>query len=480
MTNFYITYHKVLDYIESFQEQSPIMNSFGYGNLVDFGRTVSGDTQNAAVEYPFLFAVPINISYNENTTEYQMSLIFADILNTDLMNEKEVISDMSLQARRFISYIKRGIRTFPELYENFDLELPIQAIPFMERFGDHVAGVAIDINLIVFEDINACDYYEVVPSPTPSITPTTTPTNTPTITPTSTLTPTPTTTATPTLTPTPSSSPAPTFDADAAAYLSAVISGGGTGITSTISAATNTLFTSLKSNGLYTKMTLMYPMIGATSGSTIVNAKNPGTYNINWINQTGISFDPTGVKGNGTSNYGVVNGLDVASLNPNNTHFSQYIYTGSSYGGYDTAFGENQGGYGGDGIWSIYGDGGVYAAIGRGGSYSPSGSTPAVQVSSFVFGPYDGYKIFNRTSSTLFNVFSNGVKVAEVTGVNTNPVLTSNSLGVLASKSGVNPQDFFPEPVSFITLGTSLTDAQAATLETIINTFQTSLSRNTY
>jgi hypothetical protein len=194
MTNFYITYHKVLDFIESFQEQSPIMNSFGYGNLVDFGRTVSGDTQNATVEYPFLFAVPINISYNENTTEYQMSLIFADILNTDLMNEKEVISDMSLQARRFISYIKRGIRTFPELYENFDLELPIQAIPFMERFGDHVAGVAIDVNLIVFEDINACDYY-VEPTPTPTATTTATPT--PTITPTNTATPTITPSATP-------------------------------------------------------------------------------------------------------------------------------------------------------------------------------------------------------------------------------------------------------------------------------------------
>lgn len=184
MTNFYITYHKVLDYIESFQTQSPIMNSFGYGNLVDFGRTVSGDTQNTPVKYPFLFAVPINISYNENTTEYQMSLIFADILNTDLMNEKEVISDMSLQARRFISYIKRGIQTFPELYENFDIQLPIQAIPFMERFGDHVAGVAIDINLVVFEDINACDYYvPETPTPTASSSPTPTPTITPTITP---------------------------------------------------------------------------------------------------------------------------------------------------------------------------------------------------------------------------------------------------------------------------------------------------------
>jgi hypothetical protein len=60
------------------------------------------------------------------------------------------------------------------------------------------------------------------------------------------------------------------------------------------------------------------------------------------------------------------------------------------------------------------------------------------------------------------------------------PVLTTNEIAVLASLSGVNPQDFFPEPVSFITLGTSLTDGEATTLGTIINTFQTSLSRNTY
>lgn len=250
------------------------------------------------------------------------------------------------------------------------------------------------------------------PTPTPSITPSITPTLT--NTPTTTKTPTPTSTSTPTPTLTPTSSPAPSFDPDAAAYLAAVVAAGGT-INGTISNATDTLFVQLKGAGLYTKMILMYPMIGSTSGSTTINAKSPGTYNINWINQAGISFDPTGVKGNGTTNYGKVIGLNTTSLNPNNTHFSQYIYTGSSYGGYDTAFGTSQGGYGGDGIWSIYGDGGVYAAIGRGGSYSASGSTPAVQVNSSVFGPYDGYKIFNRTSSTLFNVFSNGVKVAEVT-----------------------------------------------------------------
>jgi len=157
--NQYVSFHTVLDLIEKFQQESPILNTYGYGNLVDFTRTISGDTQNTPVRYPYLFAVPMTVEYSENTTIYQVSLIFTDIINTDYMNEKDIISDMSLQARRFLSYVKRGIQTFPELYDNFDIELPVQAIPFMERMGDHVAGVAMDVNLIVFEDINACDYY---------------------------------------------------------------------------------------------------------------------------------------------------------------------------------------------------------------------------------------------------------------------------------------------------------------------------------
>ena len=184
--NEYVTFHRVLDIIQDFQEQSPILNTFAYGNLVDFGQLhVSGGT----VEYPFLFVVPQSITYDENTTTYQLSLIFADLLNYDLSNERDCVSDMSLQAKRFLSYMKRGIRTFPEIYDNLDINFPVSAIPFFERFGDHVAGVAMDCNLIIFEDLNACDFYPTptaspVPQPTPSITPTNTETPTPTPTPT--------------------------------------------------------------------------------------------------------------------------------------------------------------------------------------------------------------------------------------------------------------------------------------------------------
>ncbi len=205
----YTTFHKVLDYLQDFQVQSPILNTFSYGNLVDFGQIhISGGT----VDYPFMFAVPQSIQYDDNITTYNMTLIFADILNWDLSNEKDCVSDMSLQARRFLSYVKRGIHTFPELYDNFDINLPVQAIPFFERFGDHVAGVAMEVPIMVFEDLNACDYYEdVTPTPTSTVTATVTPTPTitPTVTPSVSVSPsvTPTSTTTPTVTPTKTTTP---------------------------------------------------------------------------------------------------------------------------------------------------------------------------------------------------------------------------------------------------------------------------------
>jgi hypothetical protein len=107
-----------------------------------------------------MFITPQTISYDENITTYGLQVIFADRVNEDLSNQKDVVSDMSIEAKRFLSAIKRGIRTYTYMYNNFDITLPVSAVPFMERFNDHVGGVVLNLDLIIFEDINACDYYE--------------------------------------------------------------------------------------------------------------------------------------------------------------------------------------------------------------------------------------------------------------------------------------------------------------------------------
>jgi len=154
----YVSIHKIVSLIEQYQ-QSQVgigLNSFGFGNIVEFGNT---NNTGMTPTYPFVFVTPQNITYEENIVTYNMSLIFADRINDDLSNEVDVISDMDIQARRFMSFIKRGMNQTPDLYNKMDIVLPTNAVPFQERFNDFVGGVALDCNFVVFTDINACDYY---------------------------------------------------------------------------------------------------------------------------------------------------------------------------------------------------------------------------------------------------------------------------------------------------------------------------------
>ena len=159
----YVSIYKIVSLIKQYQ-QSQVgigLNSFGFGNIVEFGNT---DNTGMTPTYPFVFVTPQNVSYEENIVTYNMSLIFADRINDDLSNEVDVISDMDIQARRFMSFIKRGMNQTPNLYNKMDMVLPTNAVPFQERFNDFVGGVALDCSFVVFTDINACDYYDDLPT----------------------------------------------------------------------------------------------------------------------------------------------------------------------------------------------------------------------------------------------------------------------------------------------------------------------------
>jgi hypothetical protein len=147
---YYISYHKLINLLQEVQQSSPRLQSFGHGDIVYFSETISGDT----TLYPYMFVTPLLITYNESTTQYQFSILFADIVNTDLSNEIDVISDMSIEAKNFIAAIYRG-----QLFDKIDVVLPGTATPFMERFNDHTGGLALDITLTIFDDINSCLMY---------------------------------------------------------------------------------------------------------------------------------------------------------------------------------------------------------------------------------------------------------------------------------------------------------------------------------
>jgi hypothetical protein len=286
----------------------------------------------------------------------------------------------------------------------------------------------------------AYDYNCVDPSPTP--------------TPTETITPSP----TPTMTPTPSSVP---FDSDAAAYLSAVLSAGGTGITPTVSAATNTLFTDLKSNSLYNKLQIFYPFIGGTSASHSImgNRVSGTTYDINWGGS--MTHSVSGVTGVGTTNSWGDTKFFGSGTTLGNRHFSMYSFIQNTSTAYDLSSDEN-------GLILGYGSNSWYGLMDAT-AYDPmtASSTTGMYVSTepslntqrnFRNGTNSGN--FARTSNRY-----NGVKF----------IIGSKNSGAGQTKSEQSSRGY-----NWMSIGLGLSDAEVGNLTTIINTFQTSLSRNVY
>jgi hypothetical protein len=322
------------------------------------------------------------------------------------------------------------------------------------------------------------------PTQTPTNTPSITPTNTSTPTPTSTITPTPTTTTTPTVTPsvtptetptptptlTPTSSPVPAFDPDAATYLSAVLSAGGT-LDGTISAATDTLFTDLKSNGLYTLIDCMYPVLGGTAGSHKFNAINPidtnGAYRLTFA----------GVWTHSASGM-TTNGLD--STYANSFYNAQLVVSGAadqSVSIYTTTRAGDQQTIGSTLLPAPPAEVGIYTSFG-GNSFIPNVKSSGSGYVSYSQPTQQGIGYFIATS-TGTNVLGskNGSVVVNSPQI---PAFT-NLTHFIGNSNGNTTTSFgFNVNIIFATFGRQLTSSQMTTLSNIVNAFQTTLGRNTY
>jgi hypothetical protein len=316
----------------------------------------------------------------------------------------------------------------------------------------------------------------LTPTPTQTPTPTRTPTQTPTptITPTVTDTPTqtPTNTQTPTITPTITPTVTPCFSASTIAdnYLTAVVDAGGTGVTSSVSAATRDFFCCLQTNGLLDKMNAIYPFIGGTSASHKFNALNPIdsdsafrlTFNGGWTHTS------EGAKPNGVNAYANTYLSGDTTLDRYSLHTSTYLFTQNTANAYDL------GAQIGSGLFS--------SRITLSTYYVIAGTTYAVynnNSSSIAFSPAPlgttGFTISNRTSDTVSKYFSNGVNLASSSVVTNGTVPYpiwiggNNNNGALEGPS--------PRGTSFVSIGSGLTDSEISLFNSCVETYQGALGR---
>jgi hypothetical protein len=285
-------------------------------------------------------------------------------------------------------------------------------------------------------------------------------------------TPTPSSTATtPTPTPTPSSTPLPGY-AEALTYMNAVLTAGGD-LNASMSAATIQLFTDLNSDNSFSNLDAFYPFMGSSLGGFTVNGKNPGTHDITWSG--GLTISQSGVTGNGVNGHGNTNYSEYPHAQVDNIHIGIYILTNKNETAFDMGVND-----------SFV----VSPSVGNSKTlidtrdanltYYSVGIDSATPVASNT-GTTDsrGFWIVSRTGSTSTTLFHNG------TIDDTDTTVSSGGAAqytyYISARNNIGSANLFSTKlITFVTIGKGLNQTEATNLSNHINTFLTTLNRNTY
>jgi len=254
-------------------------------------------------------------------------------------------------------------------------------------------------------------------------------------------------------------------DADALAFLTA------TGITDpTITSAICTLVTSMKANGTWAKCNAIYPFVGGTSTTHMYNLKSPLNVNSSFrlFFSGGWTHSANGAQANGTNSFADTYLIPSSELTLLNTHLSFYSRTYTIGNGQrdiaaytlgatpSFSLGTNTGVLISDHYWYT--------------TNRMSRSIPNAQ----------GMMLTSRTSDTVHKAYRNGTQLGATDNVsNAGNVMPSISLYLgVANVTPLAPTSYSTKEYAFASIGAGLSDAEAATLYTDVQAFQTTLSRN--
>jgi hypothetical protein len=239
-----------------------------------------------------------------------------------------------------------------------------------------------------------------------------------------------------------------------------------TGITNTNTInALDTLVTTLKSDGIWTKLYSLYPFVGGTEQTNKFNLINTGSFLLaftgSWV------YNDNGVFGNGTNTFANTSFNPTSSVSDFNKNSSLAIYTrtDTTSSGYDLGVEDNDA----DRVYLISKNAGNKSSYSHG--FQTALTSTADQNGAGLF-------IGNISGSNTNNqqIFRNGTSIASQTAILSSSANFPIYIGANNFKNtGVNA--YVSESFSYASIGKGLTDSEAATYYTIVQSFQTSLSR---
>lgn len=246
-------------------------------------------------------------------------------------------------------------------------------------------------------------------------------------------------------------------DADAQAFFDRVSVAGGS-LTQIEKDAVNIMTLSLKSAGIWTKMKAIYPMVGASAAACSQNLKSnlfTGTFTSGW------TFSSTGVLGNGSSTYMDTNLIPASELSQDDSHLMIYSRTntvGASI--VDIGCLNSVRFY----IITNYG-GATYIGF----NFNTDIAITAVTDTK-------GFFLVTRSSNSLATMYKNnsvqGTTTQASTGINTVRSVYLGAYNNNGSSSFISNKQY-----AFSSIGNGLNATQSSDYYTIVQAFQTSLSR---
>lgn len=251
------------------------------------------------------------------------------------------------------------------------------------------------------------------------------------------------------------------IDADAQSFFTA------TGITNiTQKNAVNQLVLDLKSNSLWTKIKALYPVVGGNATAHSYNLKNTSQYQLSF--SSGWTHASTGMTP--STAYANTNLNPATHLTNYNTHASIYCRLDGGNSGFDLGI-TNAPSYNQEYLLASRRNGYMN------GAFYDYGGVPG-GVTQFTSTTAKGLTLNSSTSTTLQKLYKNGVVKDTNTVLNTSTPSSYPIYIGAVNASNSSAVEYNSNEYALISIGDGFNDSESATFYTIIQTFQTSLSRN--
>jgi hypothetical protein len=219
-----------------------------------------------------------------------------------------------------------------------------------------------------------------------------------------------------------------------------------------------------KEAGIWSKLVLCIPFVGETLSAAIIDIKgNFVPSSVNYI--AGDYTEATGLTGDGSTKYINLGATPSGIFTANNCHLSAYVRTDNAQAGNRLLMGVSDATPHSYYIGSLVPASQVDARAGQ--TTTATGATALLK----------GFYHSQRIASTDLKLYRNGTQIATVSAATTGVPCTINMFAGAFNNNGA-PAAYVNTPLSFVSVGTSMSAQEITDFYTIVQTLQTNLGRS--